>query len=157
MGSPVPNALRRQELSFVTIPDRKVLSPWSISESLDAEVPHAETNSSAFTAASSRVKTPEGVWVFWTCGGRDETSRVRNLSAGGLFIETGRPRAVGAEAHVEFLVQEGQIRAEGVVRHVETGSGLGLKFTAINDKDHPRMVSLINRLRSLPDKFVLET
>ena len=97
---------------------------------------------------SSRIEAPDGVWVMWSCEGRDETSRVRNLSLGGLFIETRFPRAIGTEAHLEFLVGEGQIRAEGVVRHVEPGRGLGLKFTAINDKDRPHMVSLINRLRS---------
>jgi c-di-GMP-binding flagellar brake protein YcgR len=98
---------------------------------------------------TSRIKTPDGVWVIWTCGGREETSRVRDLSLGGLFIETTCRRAVGAEAYIDFLVQEGQIRAEAVVRHVEASSGLGLKFTAINDRDRPHMVSLINRLRSL--------
>ena len=98
---------------------------------------------------SSRVKTADGVWVIWTCGGRDEISRVRDLSPGGLFIETGCPRAIGAESQLDFLVQEGQIRAEAVVRHGEGGCGLGLKFTAINDKDRPHLVSLINRLRSL--------
>ena len=97
---------------------------------------------------SSRIKTPDGVWVFWSCGGRDDTSRVRDLSPRGLFIEADSQKAIGSEAHVEFLVQEGQITAEAVVRHVEASSGLGLKFTAINDEDRPRMVSLINRLRS---------
>ena len=98
---------------------------------------------------TSRIKTPDGVWVFWTCGGPDETSRVRDLSLGGLFIETQCQTSVGAEANVDFLVQEGQIRAATVVRHIEASSGLGLKFIAIDDEDRPRIVSLINRLRSL--------
>jgi hypothetical protein len=32
---------------------------------------------------------------------------------------------VGAVATIDFLVQEGQIRAEAVVRHVKPTSGLG--------------------------------
>ena len=37
---------------------------------------------------TSRVATPEGVWVYWSADGRDDTARVRNLSIGGLFIDT---------------------------------------------------------------------
>lgn len=98
---------------------------------------------------SSRFKTPEGVWVIWTCEGHDETSRVLDLSPGGLFIETHCPTPIGAEAHLEFLVQEGQIRAKAVVRHVELGRGLGLKFKAISETDRSHLVGLIRRLRSL--------
>lgn len=41
-----------------------------------------------------RVETLQGVWVFWSCRGRDDTSRVADLSAGGLFLETHAVRAV---------------------------------------------------------------
>src|SRR5579863_655712 len=50
-----------------------------------------------------RVETAEGVWVYWGCGRRDDTSRVRNLSLGGLFVETREPNFVGASAQIEFL------------------------------------------------------
>ena len=91
---------------------------------------------------------PDDVLVIWSCGGCDDTARVRDLSSGGLFIETRSPRAIGAEVHLEFLNWEGQIRAEAVVRRVEPNFGLGLKFTAINDEDRPHMISLIDRFRS---------
>lgn len=96
---------------------------------------------------NSRVVTPEGVWVFWSCGGRDETARVRDLSEIGLFVETASPISVGATANLEFLVQEGHIRAEAVVRHVRPGEGVGLKFTAMPQKDRPRLEALLKRLR----------
>lgn len=86
---------------------------------------------------NSRIETPEGVWVYRRCNGCDETSRVRDVSLGGLFVETGKPTAVASTAGVDFLVQEGQIRAEAVVRHVEPGRGVGLKFTALSDGDAP--------------------
>src|ERR1700682_6610751 len=79
---------------------------------------------------SARVESPEDVWVYWRCGGRDDTSRVRNLSLGGLFIETRTPKVVGAKTQVEFLVQEGQIRTDAVVRPVNPGGGVGLTFKA---------------------------
>jgi hypothetical protein len=96
---------------------------------------------------STRVESPEDVWVYWRCGGRDDTSRVRNLSLGGLFIETQTPKVVGAKTQVEFLVQEGQIRTDAVVRHVNPGGGVGLKFTAVREGDRPHLGALLNRLR----------
>lgn len=99
--------------------------------------------------SSSRVEIPEGVWAIWRCDGREATSVVRNVSPGGLFVDSATPRPVGSKAELYFLVPEGQINAEAVVRHVQSGRGLGLKFIAIREADRLRMVSLIKRLRSL--------
>ncbi len=57
------------------------------------------------------------VWVSWRSNGRKETSRVRDLSLGGLFVETAKSTGVGASVKLYFLVQEGPIGAEAVVRH----------------------------------------
>jgi hypothetical protein len=95
----------------------------------------------------SRVETPEGVWVYWHCTGRDDTSQVRNLSPDGLFIQTRNSIVVGAKTRLEFLVQEGQIRADAVVKHITPGRGVGLKFTAVGDGDRPHLAALLNRLR----------
>jgi c-di-GMP-binding flagellar brake protein YcgR len=96
---------------------------------------------------TSRVDTVESVSVYWRCNDRDDVSAVTDLSFGGLFIKTSTPRPVGAAATVDFLVQEGQIRAEAVVRHLEPATGLGLKFTAMPEGDRPRLGMLITRLR----------
>jgi hypothetical protein len=56
---------------------------------------------------------------------------------------------VGAKARIDFLVQEGQIRAEAIVRHIDPGKGLGLKFTAVTEQDWPHLAALLTRLRSL--------
>jgi hypothetical protein len=98
---------------------------------------------------SSRIETMGDVWVYWRCQGMDDVSRVCDLSLGGLFLSTPVPSPLGAKARVDFLVQEGQIRTEAVVRHFVPGGGLGLKFTAITDKDCPQLVALLNRIRSL--------
>jgi len=97
-----------------------------------------------------RVETPHGVWVYWHCKELQDTSRVRDLSIRGLFVQTERARDVDGSIRLDFLVQEGQIRAEAVVRHVKPGSGLGLKFTALTEEDGPRLAALMTRLRSLP-------
>jgi hypothetical protein len=93
-----------------------------------------------------RVETPCGVWVYWNCKGREDTSRVRDLSTGGLFVETKEVRDVDATIRLDFLVQEGQIRAKAVVRHVKPGSGLGLKLTALTEEDGPRLTALLTRV-----------
>ncbi len=98
---------------------------------------------------TSRLETIGDVWVYWRCEGMDEVSRVCDLSVGGLFLSTPVPPPVGSKAKLDFLVQEGQIRAEAVVRHHVPGGGLGLKFTAITDKDCPQLVALLNRIRTL--------
>ena len=72
---------------------------------------------------------------------------MRNLSLGGLFIETDTPTVPGASAKLHFLVAEGQIRADAVVRHAKPGRGLGLRFTAVHHEDRPRLAELMKRLR----------
>ncbi len=95
---------------------------------------------------NSRVETPEGVWVLWSCDGRNEISQVRDLTLGGLFVETASPRAVGAMTALDFLVQEGPIRADAVVRHLNPGHGVGLQFTTMRDGDRSHLAALLNRL-----------
>ena len=96
-----------------------------------------------------RIERPHGVWVYWNCQGREDTSRVRDLSTGGLFVETEELRGVDTTIRLDFLVQEGQIRAKAVVRHVRPGSGLGLRFIALAEEDGPRLTTLMTRLHSL--------
>lgn len=98
---------------------------------------------------TSRVQTPGDVWVCWKCQGREDISLVRNMSMGGLFIETPQPRPSGTVTRLDFLVAEGQIRADAIVRHAKAGAGLGLKFTALNEKDRPQLAALIGRLRRM--------
>jgi hypothetical protein len=87
--------------------------------------------------------------VYWRCDGKDDIAPVRDLSVGGVFIETPKPRELGLNTNLHFLCQEGQIRADAAVRHADTGRGLGLKFTAVLDEDRPHLLALMNRLRSL--------
>ena len=98
---------------------------------------------------TSRIETMGDVWVYWRCQDMDDVSRVCDLSVGGLCLSTPVPPPLGAKANLDFLVQEGQIRAEAVIRHLVPGRGLGLRFTAIIDKDCPRLVALLNRIRTL--------
>jgi hypothetical protein len=87
------------------------------------------------------------VWVYWKCRGQEDVARVRDMSMGGLFIETSEARSEGVHTRLHFLVEEGQIRAEAVVRHIQSGKGLGLKFTALSEQDRPKLAALLTRLR----------
>jgi PilZ domain len=99
---------------------------------------------------SSRFEAPDYVYAYWQCNGTDEVSRVRDLSVGGLFLQTEKPpkQQEGTTIKIDFLVPEGQIRAEAEVRHSEPYNGLGLKFTAITHEDRQRLAALLTRLRS---------
>ena len=86
--------------------------------------------------------------MYWSSVGYDDTSRVRDLGSGGLFVQTRKTKSVGSKTNVHFLVEEGQIRAEAVVRHVKPGRGLGLQFTAVREEDRQRLAGLMKRLRA---------
>lgn len=95
----------------------------------------------------SRIPTPQDVWVCWQCNGYDDFSRVVDISPRGLFLETGQKKVtVGMSARVDFLVEEGRISADAVIRHIKGGSGLGLKFSSLPESDNTRLKSLIARL-----------
>lgn len=91
--------------------------------------------------------TVDSVAIYWRCNRLDDVSRVLDLSFGGLFIETSTALPLGTVITIDFLVPEGQISADAVVRHVKPTSGLGLKFTAMPETDRPRLGMLITRLR----------
>ena len=86
------------------------------------------------------------MYVYWRSAGEEDIASVRNLSMGGLFIETSAPKPPGISANLH-LVQEGQIRADAVVRHTNPGRGIGLRFTAVRNEDRQRLAELMRRLR----------
>jgi hypothetical protein len=113
-------------------------------------VPAALAKSVFSRRQTLRFEIQDGVWACWRCGGAEDISRVTDLGVGGLFLSTPTPQPLGMSAHLDFLVQEGNIRVEAEVRHLIPETGLGLKFTAISDRDGPNLVALLNRIRSVP-------
>ena len=99
--------------------------------------------------ALTRLRASEDIWVCWRCNGRDDVSRVLDISIDGLFIQTPHLKVKeGMPAKLDFLVQEGSIKADAVVRHVKSGNGLGLRLLAVADEDRQRLTALLRRLRS---------
>ena len=105
---------------------------------------------SGFRRRALRVKAGEGLYTLWNYAGQEDLSRVCDLSPGGLFIESPAEVNLGAPVKLDFLADEGQIRATAVVRHVKPGQGLGLKFIAVHGQDSQHLAALIKRLGSSP-------
>jgi hypothetical protein len=104
--------------------------------------------------ALCRFRASEDIWVCWRCNGREDISRVLDISIDGLFIQTPHLKVKeGMSAKLDFLVQEGSIKADAVVRHIKGGSGLGLRFLAVPDEDRQRLKALLRRLRSFTIAF----
>jgi hypothetical protein len=99
--------------------------------------------------ALTRLPASDDIWVCWRCNGRDDVSRVLDISIDGLFIQTPHLKVKeGMPAKLDFLVQEGRIKADAVVRHVKGGRGLGLRFLAVSDEDRQRLKAVLSRLRT---------
>src|SRR5580693_452940 len=106
-------------------------------------------NPSYSRRALTRLPASEDIWVCWRCNGRDDVSRVLDISIDGLFIQTPHLKVEeGMQAKLDFLVQEGRIKADAIVRHVKGGSGLGLRFIAVADDDRQRLKAMLSRLRA---------
>ena len=101
-----------------------------------------------FRRRTSRVEADQGVYVLWSCAGREGLSRVCDLSLGGLFMESPLEESFGGPLKLHFLADEGQIRASAEVRHAKPGQGLGLKFTSIQGEDCQHLAALLKRLRA---------
>jgi hypothetical protein len=103
---------------------------------------------------SQRVDTPNGVWAFWRSGRTEDTSRVRDLSPGGLFLETLKVCPLDATVELHFLVEDGEVRASATVRYVTKGSGIGLQFRSVRGEDQLRFSAMVKRLIQPPSLAV---
>ena len=93
-----------------------------------------------------RVDTPQGVWVYWRCGRAEDTSRIRDMSVGGVFVETKKILPIDATIELNFLVEDGGIVAKAAVRYVLPGVGVGLQFKNVRTEDQPHFAAMIKRI-----------
>ncbi len=96
----------------------------------------------------ARIPVSQGIWVAWTSGGPRIVSRVRDLSAGGVFVSTRDPMPVATVVEMLFSLPEGEIRVQGIVRFSDQNRGFGVEFTRINSADRARLLGLLRRLNS---------
>lgn len=93
-----------------------------------------------------RVDTPQGVWAYWRCGRSEDTSRVRDISVGGVFIETKKVLPVDATVELNFLVEDGSIVAKAAVRYVLPDVGVGLQFKNVRTEDQDHFTAMMKRI-----------
>lgn len=96
----------------------------------------------------ARIPVSQGIWVAWTAGGSRIVSRVRDLSAGGVFVSTRDPIAVGTAVKMLFALPEGEIRVQGIVRFSSKERGFGVEFTKMGAADRARLLELLRRLNT---------
>jgi hypothetical protein len=101
---------------------------------------------------NKRCETPQGTWVLWKCGKVEDMSKVRDVSVGGLFIETLKVCKVDTPIELHFLVEDGEIRATATVRYVAANRGMGLQFKAVRSEDQERFSAMIKRLLHVTGK-----
>lgn len=95
---------------------------------------------------TARVAVSKGVWVAWQAGGPRNVSRVRDLSAGGVFISTALNVPIGAAVEMLFALPEGEARFHGIVRYADGKNGIGVEFTKMGTADRARLQELLRRL-----------
>jgi len=94
----------------------------------------------------ARIAISQGIWVAWTANGPRIISRVRDLSAGGVFVSTRDPIPVGTAIQMLFSLPEGEIRVQGIVRFSSKEKGFGVEFTGMGPADRARLLELLKRL-----------
>jgi hypothetical protein len=93
-----------------------------------------------------RIALPKGMWVAWYGGAEHQISRVGTLGMGGIFICVAASPPVGTTLKLAFEVPGGEILAEGIVRNIVPGEGMGLQFTKLGPKDRVLLQRLLKRL-----------
>ena len=94
----------------------------------------------------ARISLPKGMRVAWHGADLQLFSRVRTLGRGGLFISIPNPPPVGTKLRLSFEVPGGNVQAEGIVRNIVHGEGMGVEFTKLRLKDRLLLEMLLKRL-----------
>jgi hypothetical protein len=67
-------------------------------------------------------------------------------SLGGIFICLPNPPPAGTSLKLAFEVPGGEVQAEGIIRDIVPGEGMGLQFTKLGPKDRVLLQRLLKRL-----------
>jgi len=98
------------------------------------------------TRRHQRISLPQGMSVTWYGSGQQQVSRVKTLSAGGLFLCGPITLRVGTGLTLVFEVPGGMVLADAVVRNVVPGEGMGVEFTKMNPQNRILLEGLLTRL-----------
>jgi PilZ domain len=93
-----------------------------------------------------RISLPKGMSVAWYGAGQQRDSRVKTLGMGGVFLAGPYVAPVGTILRLVFEVPGGIVQAEGVVRNLVPGEGMGVEFTKLNTHNRILLERLLKRL-----------
>ena len=105
-----------------------------------------EAFSTVPTRRYERISLPQGMFVAWYGGGDQQISRAQTLGMGGAFLTAVNPPAVGTTLRLVFEVPGGSVRADGIVRNVAPGKGMGIEFVKMGPQDRILLDRLLKRL-----------
>jgi hypothetical protein len=88
------------------------------------------------------------MFAAWYGGGDQQVSRVDTLGMGGVFLAASLVRPVGTSMKLVFEIPGGVVQADGVVRDVSPGEGMGVEFTKMGPRDRVLLSQLLTRLLS---------
>ncbi len=94
----------------------------------------------------ARVALPKEALVAWEHSGKRKVSSLSVLALGGLFISTPEPPPNGDSIKVVFDVPGGEVRARALVRDSQSGKGMGIEFTAMDQDARARLHRLMKTL-----------
>jgi hypothetical protein len=87
------------------------------------------------------------MWVSWKFEKQRHTSRILDFSASGAFIVTNENVAVGTPIKLIFVMVEGELKLEAVVRNSSAGRGMGVEFVSVGGKERALIRKAVKRLR----------
>jgi len=96
-----------------------------------------------------REREPFFMVVNYSVEGRFYKSHIRNISAGGVFIETRMPFTAGQEVSLTFPLPDYQKHIKIIGKIVRlTQQGIGVKFKMVNQDQEAMIKSLLEWLSS---------
>ena len=98
------------------------------------------------TRRYSRISLPKGTFAAWYGGGDQQVSRVTTLGMGGVFLTVSLVRPVGTDLKLAFEVPGGVVQADGLVRSISPGEGMGVEFIKLGPRDRVLLGQLLRRL-----------
>jgi hypothetical protein len=98
------------------------------------------------TRRYERISLPQGMFAAWYGGGDQLISRVQTLGMGGVFLGVVNPPPVGTSLRMVFEVPGGSVRADGIVRNICAGKGMGIEFVKMGAPDRILLDRLLKRL-----------
>jgi CheY-like chemotaxis protein len=117
------------------------LQPFAADE--EESLPATSPASASERRTQGRSNCRLGVNVYRPSGDILQHCMLTDISAGGCYIETTQPLAVGTAVIIELHTQDAKIRVRGKVRSTHRGYGMGIAFAQRTAEDREQLRQLI--------------